>query len=114
MSKNLNRLFVGFIFCSVFFIPLVISFPANAQNVEWVKLLGTNEIDYGRSVTVDTSGNVYVTGDTYGDLGGENNAGYNDIFLAKYKCKDQCQSDSFPWELFLPAFIKKNQDQDIR
>ena len=35
-------------------------------------------------MTIDMSGNVYVTRFTEGDLGGETNAGDRDIFLAKF------------------------------
>ncbi len=53
-------------------------------NKLWTKLLGTNSLDYGWGVSVDGSGNVYVAGDTYGDLDGNTNAGLGDMFLVKY------------------------------
>lgn len=40
--------------------------------------------DYGNSVATDISGNVYIAGSTSGDLDGNTNSGYNDIFLSKY------------------------------
>lgn len=50
----------------------------------WTKQLGTAANDYGRGVAVDSSGNAFVVGDTFGGLDGNTNQGSNDIFLAKY------------------------------
>lgn len=50
----------------------------------WTKLLGTTSEDIARGVAVDKAGNAYVTGETYGNLDGNVNAGSNDIFLAKF------------------------------
>ena len=47
-------------------------------------MLGTSENQYGYGITVDSSDNIYVTGETYGQLDGQSNAGYSDIFLVKY------------------------------
>ena len=46
--------------------------------------LGTssNEVVYG--VTTDSSGNVYVAGETGGGLDGNSNAGSDDLFVVKY------------------------------
>ena len=49
----------------------------------WTQQLGTAVYDYGRGVSVDGSGNAYVTGYTYGDLDGNTSAGGDDIFLTK-------------------------------
>ena len=51
---------------------------------QWTKQLGTSKHDRARGVATDSSGNVYVTGDTYGGLDGNTNAGYNDLFVVKY------------------------------
>ena len=51
---------------------------------QWTKQLGTSSVDKGRGVTTDSSGNIYVTGDTEGDLDGNTNSGSVDIFLVKY------------------------------
>ena len=40
--------------------------------------------DSGFGVTTDSSGNIYVTGETEGDLDGNTSSGYRDIFLVKY------------------------------
>ena len=50
----------------------------------WTKQLGTTSSDYGWGVSVDGSGNAYVTGSTWGGLDGNTNAGMQDIFLTKY------------------------------
>ena len=51
---------------------------------QWTKQLGTSSSDYGYGVTTDSSGNIYVTGYTYGGLDGNTNSGSIDIFLVKY------------------------------
>ena len=51
---------------------------------QWTKQLGTSKNDRARGVVTDSSGNVYVTGDTYGGLDGNTNAGNADIFVVKY------------------------------
>ena len=51
---------------------------------QWTKQLGTSKHDRARGVATDSSGNVYVTGDTYGGLDGNTNAGSNDLFVVKY------------------------------
>ncbi len=51
----------------------------------WSKLYGTNSPDIGSSITIDSIGNIYITGETFGDLDGNSNSGYYDIFLTKYE-----------------------------
>lgn len=50
----------------------------------WSHQMGTPALDYGAGLTVDTSGNVYVTGRTYGSFDGHPNQGLADMFLVKY------------------------------
>ena len=50
----------------------------------WTRQLGTSSVDYGKGVTTDSSGNIYVTGATEGGLDGNTNSGEVDIFLVKY------------------------------
>jgi len=45
---------------------------------------GTSKHDRARGVATDSSGNVYVTGDTYGGLDGNTSAGNADLFVVKY------------------------------
>ncbi len=54
-----------------------------AGTKQWTKQLGTTSDDYGYDVSLDSSGNAYVTGWTQGDLDGTNEGGI-DMFLAKY------------------------------
>ena len=84
MAKYLVKSVFVLLWCIVFFLPLVSFSPADADSDGWVELLGTASSDVGRGVGVDTSGNIYVTGFTGGNLGGETNAGSDDVFLAKY------------------------------
>ena len=51
---------------------------------KWTQQLGSSSRDHARGVATDSSGNVYVTGDTYGGVDGNTNAGYNDLFVVKY------------------------------
>jgi len=54
---------------------------------QWTKMLGTSSLDVGKGIVTDTSGNVYVTGDTERGLDGNTSAGSigsYDAFLVKY------------------------------
>ncbi len=55
-----------------------------AGNELWTRQFGTSSIDYGYSVAIDGSGNIYVTGNTYGTLPGQSSAGGFDAFVRKY------------------------------
>ncbi len=77
----------------LFTIALVLIFnlysKAQAPNWEWAKSAGGTNEDFGRSVTTDASGNVYITGCfcsptiTFGSITLTSNGNY-DIFLVKY------------------------------
>jgi hypothetical protein len=56
----------------------------SAGTIVWTKQLGTSGSDIASGVAIDSSNNVYITGNTLGDLGGSGNAGGADAFLAKY------------------------------
>jgi len=56
----------------------------NAGNKLWTKQWGTTQHEEGNSVAVDSSGNIFITGFTYGELDGNTNAGEYDIFLTKF------------------------------
>ncbi len=53
-------------------------------NKQWSQLLGTSSTDQGFGVSVDSAGNVYVTGDSAGNFDGKTNSGGRDMFLIKY------------------------------
>ena len=50
----------------------------------WTKQLGTSSMDIVLGLTTDSSGNIYVTGETGGGLDGNTNFGGYDIFLVKF------------------------------
>lgn len=51
---------------------------------QWTRQPGTSSDDYASKVTVDSNGNVYVAGYTYGALDNNANTGVIDCFLIKY------------------------------
>jgi hypothetical protein len=51
--------------------------------IAWTRQFGTPSYDDGAGVTADTAGNVYVTGDVYGNLAAPSAGGY-DAFVAQY------------------------------
>lgn len=50
----------------------------------WTEQWGTTGNDFGRSVVIDSGGNIYVAGETNGALDGNTNSGGNDIFITKW------------------------------
>lgn len=50
----------------------------------WTRLLGSSSFDYGNDLAVSNDGFVYVTGQTYGNLGNQLSNGQTDAFIAKY------------------------------
>ncbi|MGI9567370.1 MAG: SBBP repeat-containing protein [Nitrosopumilus sp.] len=52
-------------------------------NQVWAKQFGSEHRDIGFGITADSSGNVYVTGHTDGDLFGTNTGAY-DVFVVRY------------------------------
>jgi hypothetical protein len=51
--------------------------------IAWTAQIGTAGRDTAQSMAVDSSGNVYICGETEGDLGGPNEGG-KDVFLNRY------------------------------
>ncbi len=52
-------------------------------NREWVKQLGTEQCEHGYGIVINDLGNVFLTGTTGGDFGGNINAGGADMFVMK-------------------------------
>jgi hypothetical protein len=50
----------------------------------WTKLLGSADWDKAFGIAVDSKDNIYITGQTSGDLDGNDNAGGQDAFIARY------------------------------
>jgi hypothetical protein len=50
----------------------------------WTRILGTSSDDRSRSVALDLGGNVRITGNTGGALGGQTNVGSIDVFVASF------------------------------
>ena len=51
---------------------------------QWTKQLGSSGLDSANGIAIDSSGNVYVTGFTFGGLDWNTSAGDNDLFFVKY------------------------------
>jgi hypothetical protein len=51
---------------------------------EWTRQFGTSEFEYASDVSVDSSGGVYVVGNTDGEFPGQTREGDQDAFIRKY------------------------------
>ena len=51
---------------------------------QWSRQMGTSSGEQGYGVTVDSSGYIYIAGNTGGDLDNNTNSGNQDIFILKY------------------------------
>eukprot|EP00052_Salpingoeca_macrocollata_P027323 m.259275 g.259275 ORF g.259275 m.259275 type:complete len:483 (+) comp22728_c0_seq1:63-1511(+) len=56
----------------------------------WTSQFGSTGTDTAHAITVDSSGNILVTGDTGGDLAGSN-VGINDVFVGKLAANNGSQ-----------------------
>lgn len=63
----------------------------SSGNMLWTRLLGNATLTYSYAVSVAASGNVYISGMTRGTLGGQSNAGIQDVFVAKYNSSGTLQ-----------------------
>ncbi|NJL20784.1 MAG: hypothetical protein HC895_08190 [Leptolyngbyaceae cyanobacterium SM1_3_5] len=73
-------------------------------NQLWIQQFGSAETDYATKLTVDTSGNVYVTGFTEGSLGATN-AGAIDTWIAKLDANTGALENFNPAEPIVTAPI---------
>jgi hypothetical protein len=62
---------------------LVAKYDTDGNQV-WLRQLGSTNDDLARAIAMDTNGNVFVTGWSYGDFDGSTNAGLADVLLVKY------------------------------
>lgn len=60
----------------------VASYTSNGTQ-RWVRQFGSSSNDYSSAMAIDSSGNLYIAGDTYGSLQGTN-VGSADAWLARY------------------------------
>ena len=56
----------------------------NSDNLWWTQQLGTSSSDEARGVATDSSGNVFITGFTSGNLDGGTDGDGDDFFVVKY------------------------------
>ncbi|MCB1179522.1 MAG: SBBP repeat-containing protein [Leptospiraceae bacterium] len=64
----------------------------NNGNKLWLKLLGASgKATYGLGISIDSSGNSYITGYTTGGLNGNSLTGNQDVFIAKYNTEGVLQ-----------------------
>ncbi|MFB6374779.1 MAG: SBBP repeat-containing protein [Bradymonadaceae bacterium] len=62
---------------------VLVKFDPTGQAL-WARQVGTSAPDEIADLSVDPDGDIYVTGETEGDLGGQNNAGNEDAFVARF------------------------------
>ncbi|MGF1481199.1 MAG: SBBP repeat-containing protein [Cyanophyceae cyanobacterium] len=82
----------------------------NDGNLNWIQQFGTTDYEWAWGVDTDSEGNVYATGWTLGNLGGDN-AGSYDVWLIKYDELGNQQwiqqfgtsGDDEPFDLFIDA-----------
>src|SRR5262245_5844744 len=80
----MNRIIATLVvLCGVVLLRSTVAQGEAPYNVDWSRQIGTATVDYSSGVAVDAASNAYISGYTYGDLGGPNSGDY-DAFLSKY------------------------------
>lgn len=70
--------------CGPLLWPAAAPATAPATGIAWTAQFGTRYPDDAKGVATDPAGNVYVTGQTSGELPGQKAAGMIDVFLRRY------------------------------
>lgn len=71
--------------CLLLFIGLHVSSSSTvAAEIFWTRQFGSPDVDVATALSLDSSGNSYVTGYTFGSLPGQTSAGAEDVFVRKY------------------------------
>jgi len=83
---------------------LIITLPSKSQEMKWGKMLGSDKEEYVLSHVADNNGNIYISGKTTGNIGG-NNLGLNDGFIVK-----QDSSGNILWSQLFGSEV----DEDIQ
>ncbi|MFH1654204.1 MAG: SBBP repeat-containing protein [Pseudomonadota bacterium] len=72
---------------------VLIKFDPSGKKL-WTQQIGGTNADESQGVA-SYSTNIYITGETRGDLNGNKNAGYNDVFLIKFQNDKQIWTKQF-------------------
>lgn len=67
----------------------------------WTRQFGSDQFDFGQTLTVDNEGSIYVGGWTNGELPGQINVGGGDAFIRKY---DASGNEVWTWQFGTTAF----------
>jgi len=82
MKRGQYFLWVGLL-VGISFIPSTAVQAENPPSLAWVRQFGSTGIDLGNAVTVDLSGNIFISGSTAGILG-SSSAGGTDAYLSMF------------------------------
>lgn len=58
---------------------------------QWIQYLSSPEDETSYAITLNEAGDIFITGETFGDLDGKTNRGGYDIFIAKYSAEGERQ-----------------------
>ena len=74
-------------------------------NQLWIQQFGSSETDNAQEISIDSNGNIYVTGYTDGSLLGNSNFGGRDAYITKY--------DAAGNQLWIRQFGTSDSDESI-